>query len=218
MNLPEALAAIRALDLPQPRKLEITRRLLDAPTTGVWKLLVVEARAEAKRLRTTTRQQSADLLERRWVDEERRREQDALREPYRPANEPLTLYASSPPPRPVTVTWRTPRHPEKVRQESRPELPDSGICPSQHKHGSSLCYTHHKCRCDTCRRGNRERAYRYRKGEVTARPEAPLHVCSEDHAHGKNTTCYGKHRCRCEPCRNAKRAETARLKDRRTRK
>lgn len=218
MNLTEALAAVRALDLPQPRKLELIRRLVDAPSTGVWKLLVAEGRAEATHNRLSNRAEAAELLERRYADDERRRAEDARREPYKPTSEHPEPWIPSAPPRPVTVTWSRPRHPEKSRVESRPELPDSGMCPPEHRHGSSLCYSHHRCRCDTCRRGNRERTYRHRRGEVTPRQDRPTHTCPDDHAHGLNTTCYGKHRCRCEPCRNAKRRETARHAERRAQK
>lgn len=63
------------------------------------------------------------------------------------------------------------------------------ICPPGHKHGAStVCYIRHKCRCDACRAGNRDRERRRRKlkaygrweGRVDAQPvRAHIQACSD---------------------------------------
>lgn len=219
VNLQEALATVRALDLPQPRKIELIRRLVDAPTTGVWAVVVAEAKAEATKSYLSNRAEAAELLERRWTEDRLRRAQDALREPYTPTREHVEPWIPSDPARPVTVTWTTPKHPEKVRVESRPELPDSYVCPPEHRHGATgHCYGSHRCKCSDCKDSHRERTRAYRRGESPAqRPRENFFQCPPEHRHGETSTCY-KHGCRCISCRDAKRRETARHAERRSQK
>lgn len=163
MNLSQAIASVRELsDLPEPRRAQIVRDLMTAPTTGRWARIAESARQEAVQARLSTR---ADITA-AW---RARATMEALRGSERPAESldrvprlPVTVET----PRPVTVTWTTPRKPDVVRVQARPEAINSAptyTCPPDHAHGLA-CYAH-RCRCIRCREAKAEsqRAYLERR-------------------------------------------------------
>lgn len=69
------------------------------------------------------------------------------------------------------------------------------------EHGASG-YTNHKCRCETCKKGNAERAASSRerlKTELQERNGTAVHPRAP---HG-TVTGYINYSCRCFPCRKA---------------
>lgn len=158
MNLSQAIAAIRALDLPEQRRVYLIHELKSAPTTGRWSTIVQQARQEAVQARLSKRAAVGEAWRERRAAEARKTSQspvEALPVLHRPVS-------SFPAPRPVTVTWTKPTKPDAVRQVKRPEVIDSaprlprttkpGIatCPPEHPHNAK-CYSNHKCRCTRCR-------------------------------------------------------------------
>lgn len=50
-----------------------------------------------------------------------------------------------------------------------------GVCPPEHKHGAATtCYSLHRCGCDDCKRGNREREARMRRLKAYGRWDTGL--------------------------------------------
>lgn len=64
-------------------------------------------------------------------------------------------------------------------------------------HGTAVAYRKHKCRCDTCRAGNTQRA-----AEWTGKARASFARGEKDVPHGLAST-YGRYGCRCRACTTA---------------
>lgn len=170
MNLSEAIAAVRELeDLPQPRRIEYVKRLVNAPTTGAWSMIVAAAKSEALQARFA-RQTAVDAEYAARLAEVRRREAVvAPTEPQEARTASRRAQAAPWEPKPVIVSYTTPKNPNGQRREARPPMlyrntaqREIHTCSDEHAHGETItCYASHRCRCESCRDAKRREQKRY---------------------------------------------------------
>lgn len=180
MTLQEAIAAIRALeDLPQPRRIELIRRLVNATTTGAWALIVAQANHEARLVLTSQGQAFDAAYADRLAEARRRAAVASSEEPQEPVYAPPRPVDRFPEPRPITTSWMTPKNPNGTRPEpkrsasvaiSKTTAPDNDQddAPKSFKHGV-WGYEGHRCRCDICVAASKAKAARRTQSRREAR-------------------------------------------------
>ena len=219
MNLHEAARELHSLDLPLPRRRQLTLEAAHAPTDDARGILVARARYEAQE-GTRRRQEAVQAeLKARWAWSQER----AAFEPQPVERKPVV--DDRPQDRPVTISWTTPRKPDIVRPPRRAEIiganrqlrakkatkeiPEvvevveptpakprkiresvGGVTVPDIRHGIRG-YNHYRCRCVECKQAKQDS----RKSEGRTPKSTEI-------IHGTLTT-YVRGKCRCEPCRSA---------------
>jgi hypothetical protein len=220
MKLEQAVSAIRSLDLPQQRRVELIRRVVSAPTTGTWFVIVSQARLEVE----TNAQANRQAINQAFDD---RRQRSALSGSQTPRKAPSKL---------------TSDHRQQVREmradgatlreiaerfdvaestifralegapEEKPVVPAKLLKPwtpkplaaDDERHGTNSGYANFGCRCSRCAEARRE--YRsHRKSNPKPRAKTSDHGTEPRYSRG----------CRCAECKAAKgAANRKRKKDR----
>ncbi|WP_341998159.1 hypothetical protein MRBLWH7_000117 [Microbacterium sp. LWH7-1.2] len=181
MTLSDALAALRALDLPVPRIKYLAARVVADPAEA--HIIVRSARAEAERVRAE-RDAAAGIDMAQRAAYAVRQSQTAAEKPSEASRTWQPREDEEPEPRPVRITYTAPRKPEIVREPNRPEQSEGfertraqrkkpkseKRTPrgSATKHGTTSAYSD-GCRCQPCRDAVAvyKREYRMRKAQAT---------------------------------------------------
>lgn len=210
MDTSDALTALRALDLPSQRHRTLAAQIVAADDIERRRVLY-RARAEVAAAQDAA-QSDYEALRRSRADW-------ACRNPVQSRTAPSASIVSTygdrdgviPQPRPVVVTWTTPKRPDVIRERVSQNLPESyaDIARKQAAkleaerarepasepdivHGTSRAYRQAGCRCEECRDWKRKT----RAPQVTR-------ARAEVRAHGTVSMYSGG--CRCALCRDAKR-------------
>lgn len=217
MNLQEAIAAIRSLDLPQPRRVELTRQLATTSSARRWFLIVVGARQEVARNALANR----SAIEKAYEDQRQR----------------LALIGAQTPRRaPTKLTDEDRSHARKMRAdgatlrkiperfgvaestvfralesapEAMPVIPakklkawtPNELTDDDERHGTNSGYANFGCRCTECVTARKEYT-RMRKANPKPRAKTAVHGSESKYARG----------CRCTECKAAKATANRRRK------
>lgn len=194
MNLETAVAELRATKLPKLRQRQLTLEAAHAASDGARELLVLRARQEAT---------EADWAHRERVRQEfAARYEWALNNPPRepePQTKPKPRASDRPEVRPVRVSWTTPRKPEIVRPERRPEMNEGKERSRAQRELAEIAQRQTPVQRPAFMWDDAPETQPAKRTYSTQPPvELPI-----DMTHG--TVAYRDFKCRCSVCRESKR-------------